>query len=97
MKGVNILINKCEILKGDTKEVNEILESETHVLFKLAHHSVFRIQIQTLKLLFQFARSKGKNKASEFQIDKTEATEESELNHKASFTDRYYRALYELL
>jgi len=52
LKGINILVNKCSLLKSKNAEVKEVLEKETDALFKMTHHEVFRIQIQTFKLLF---------------------------------------------
>lgn len=33
-------------------QLKSLLEKQTNMLFKLTHHKVFRIQLQTLKLLF---------------------------------------------
>ena len=48
--------------------------------------------MQTLKLLFQFSKITQKLKFGDIQIDK--GGQDTEVT---SFTDRYYRALYELL
>lgn len=74
LKGVNILMNRCKIgrtvLTDENSELHKMLEDETNVLFKLAHHNVFRIQIQSLKLLFQFVKGSIKSKSKELQIEK---------------------------
>jgi len=33
-------------------DLRKVLDEQTDLLFKLTHHKVFRIQLQTLKLLF---------------------------------------------
>ena len=63
------------------------------MLFRLTHHKVFRIQLQTLKLLFQFAKSS--DKLSAINIDQPE--EKADGTQGGSFADRYYRTLYEVL
>jgi len=63
------------------------------MLFKLTHHKVFRIQLQTLKLLFQFAKSS--DKLSAINIDEPE--DKADGSKGGSFADRYYRTLYEVL
>ena len=40
--------------------MRKVLEEQTNLLFKLTHHKVFRIQLQTLKLLYQFAQATEK-------------------------------------
>lgn len=52
-------------LTSPGSELRQILEEETNVLFKLTHHDLFRIQIQTLKLLFQFAKATQRLKTNE--------------------------------
>lgn len=61
------------------------------MLFKLTHHKIFKIQLQTLKLLFQFAKSSAKLS----QINVIEA--DGEKGQGGSFADRFYRTLYETL
>lgn len=63
LKGVNILMSKCSAQLFDSEggesssaEMRRLIEEETASIFRLAHHDVFKIQIQALKLLFQFAR-----------------------------------------
>ena len=75
------------------QEIRQLIEEETKVLFQLTHHSAFKIQIQTLKLLFQFAKATKKFKSQEVQVAKEESNEDG----LGSFNDRYYRALYEVL
>ena len=70
-----------------------MLEKQTNLLFKLTHHKVFRIQLQTLKLLFQFAKASSKLDA--LQIDEPEEKEDG--TKGGSFADRFYRTLYEVL
>lgn len=56
LKGINlVLINsKTDLRMGGTigNELRGTLESELQTLFRLTHHSVFRIQLQAFKLLF---------------------------------------------
>jgi hypothetical protein len=42
--------------ESSAAEMRRLIEEETLSLFRLAHHDVFRIAIQSLKLLFQFSR-----------------------------------------
>lgn len=63
LKGVNILMSKCsqqlfdsESGSSSSQEMRRLIEEETVSLFRLSHHEVFKIAIQALKLLFQFAR-----------------------------------------
>ena len=73
--------------------MKELIEKQTNMLFKLTHHKVFRIQLQTLKLLFQFAKSS--DKLSAINIDEPE--DKADGSKGGSFADRYYRTLYEVL
>lgn len=91
LKGINIVM-----IKSNTKmdnQLKELLEKQTNLLFKLTHHKVFRIQLQTLKLLFQFAKSSSKLEA----INIDEQVEKADGTKGGSFADRYYRTLYEVI
>lgn len=81
---------------GETSsaEMRRLIEEETFSLFTLSHHDVFRISIQALKLLFQFARQSKKLKRNRGEIETIK--EEQEVGQD-TFQDRYYRALYEVL
>jgi len=57
LKGVNVIMQKCNQNNDDLKE---ILEEQTNLLFRLSHHKVFKIQLQVLKLLFSFAKASQK-------------------------------------
>ena len=54
---------------------------------------MFRIQLQTLKLLFQFA--KASSKLSAINID--DPAEKADGTTGGSFADRFYRTLYDVL
>lgn len=78
LKGVNILMSKCsqQLFDSDatgcessSAEMRRLIEEETFSLFTLSHHEVFRISIQALKLLFQFARQSKKIKRSAGEIE----------------------------
>lgn len=58
LKGVNIILIKSA--KEVDSDLNRVLDQQIDILFRLTHHKVFRIQLQTLKLLFQFAKSSAK-------------------------------------
>lgn len=58
LKGVNIILIKSA--KEVDSDLNRVLDQQVDILFRLTHHKVFRIQLQTLKLLFQFAKSSAK-------------------------------------
>ena len=51
LKGVNVLLVKSG-LSANPHELTAMLGDDINILFKLSHHTVFRIQVQTLKLLF---------------------------------------------
>lgn len=54
LKGVNILMLQSKqdlTIGGKDNELRHILETQMNTLFKLTHHTVFRIQIQVFKLL----------------------------------------------
>eukprot|EP00347_Sterkiella_histriomuscorum_P015659 403356183 len=98
LKGVNVLMLKCQgldLTSPSNSELRKIIEEETNILFLLTHHSSFKIQIQTLKLLFQFAKSTNKLKSNELQIAKSE--DDTTQSSLATYNDRYYRTLYEIL
>jgi len=50
LKGINVVLIKSSA-KLDS-QLKNLLETQTNLLFKLTHHKVFRIQLQTMKLLF---------------------------------------------
>ena len=50
LKGINVVLLKSSSSIDD--DLKELLEKQTNLLFKLTHHKVFRIQLQTMKLLF---------------------------------------------
>jgi ribosome biogenesis protein MAK21 len=54
---------------------------------------VFRIAIQALKLLYQFAKHQKRLTRGEVEV----AKEDGEANSADTMADRFYRALYELL
>ena len=59
LKGVNVLMVKCQdldLMSSSNSELRRLIEEETNILFQLTHHESFKIQIQTLKLLFAFAK-----------------------------------------
>ena len=58
LKGINIVMIKSSSRMD--AQLKSLLEKQTNLLFKLTHHKVFRIQLQTLKLLFQFAKASSK-------------------------------------
>ena len=58
LKGVNIILMKTA--NTVDSDLNRVLDQQIDILFRLTHHKVFRIQLQTLKLLFQFAKSSAK-------------------------------------
>ncbi len=91
LKGINVVLLKSSS-KLDT-QLKNLLETQTNLLFKLTHHKVFRIQLQTLKLLFQFAKSSSK--LNTLQID--EPVERADGTKGGSFADRFYRTLYDVL
>jgi len=50
--------------------MRKLIEEETNSLFRLTHHDVFRIAIQALKLLYQFAKhQKRLSKASTGDVE----------------------------
>lgn len=53
LKGINFILQKA----GDAKELHQIIQDQSDLLFKLTHHKVLRIQLQVLKLLFQFSKA----------------------------------------
>ena len=96
LKGVNIIL-----LKSGSRvdaDLRKVLTEQTNLLFKLTHHKVFRIQLQTLKLLFQFALASEKFEA---QIEPVQLVKEDEAEDGervgGSFSDRFYRTLYEVV
>jgi hypothetical protein len=53
-----------------SKEIARLIDEETNSLFKLSHHEVFRIAVQSLKLLFAFAKhSKRLQRTQQGDID----------------------------
>jgi len=101
LKGVNILVTKCSAqlfgqYTNDASgvEMRRLIEEETNSLFRLSHHEVFRIAIQALKLLYQFAKHQKRMTRGELEVAKEDPDEASGAD---SITDRFYRALYELL
>lgn len=60
LKGVNIIMQRSS--HSADSDLGKVIDRQLDILFKLTHHKVFRIQLQTLKLLFQFA--KGSNQLS---------------------------------
>jgi hypothetical protein len=49
--------------------MKRLIREETFSLFTLSHHEVFRISIQALKLLFQFARQSKKFKSARGEVE----------------------------
>ncbi len=105
LKGVNILVTKCsQQLFGNmssgsdsSKEIARLIEEETNSLFRLSHHEVFRIAVQSLKLLFAFAKhSKRLQRTQQGDIDIAKE-ENKDGEGPSNLMDRYYRALYEQL
>lgn len=101
LKGVNILMSKCsdqlfDSMGGESSsaEMRRLIEEETMSIFRLAHSEVFRIAIQALKLLFQFAKQQKKMKRTRGEIEIALEGKEKEGD---TLADRYYRALYEIL
>ena len=47
LKGVNVLLKKAKmtesIKQANNKELQNLIDSETNVLFKFAHHNVIKI------------------------------------------------------
>ena len=96
LKGVNIIL-----LKSGSRvdaDLRKVLTEQTNLLFKLTHHKVFRIQLQTLKLLFQFALASEKfeSQIESVKLVKEEGDEDDE-KVGGSFKDRFYRTLYEVV
>ena len=91
LKGINVVMAKSSSQMDD--QLKSLIEKQTNLLFRLTHHKVFRIQLQTLKLLFQFAKSSSKLNA----INIEEPEEKADGTSGGSFADRYYRTLYEVL
>ena len=58
LKGVNIIMQKSISRMDD--DLKKVLDRQIDILFRLTHHKVFRIQLQTLKLLFQFAKTSNR-------------------------------------
>ncbi|TNV85590.1 hypothetical protein FGO68_gene17657 [Halteria grandinella] len=103
LKGVNILMSKCSAQLFDSDavsgsesssaEMRRLIEEETFSLFTLSHHDVFRISIQALKLLFQFARQSKRLRQNRGEVESVKEN----AGDSDSINDRYYRALYEVL
>ena len=51
LKGVNIIMQKSSASTVDD-DLKKVIDMQIDILFRLTHHKVFRIQLQTLKLLF---------------------------------------------
>jgi hypothetical protein len=51
LKGVNIILQKSSSNVVDD-DLRKVIDMQIDILFRLTHHKVFRIQLQTLKLLF---------------------------------------------
>lgn len=90
LKGINLLVLKGSI-KNDPA-FRAALEKQTDLLFKMSHHSVFRIQLQTLQLLFQIAKACHALGSAAAQLMSTADAEQP-----LTFNDRFYRALYEAI
>jgi len=56
LKGVNVLLVKSG-MASDPEKLTSVLTDDIDILFKLSHHSIFRIAVQTLKLIFQFVKA----------------------------------------
>ena len=56
LKGVNVLLVKSG-MSSDPEQLTSVLTNDIDILFKLSHHNIFRIAVQTLKLLFQFVKA----------------------------------------
>ena len=97
LKGINVVLlnSKTDLRMGGTigDELRATLESELQTLFRLTHHSVFRIQLQAFKLLFQFVKAAGQMK---FKVDVV-ADDASTKDVAGTLKDRYYRSLYDLM
>ena len=68
----------------------------------MTHHKVFKIQLKTLMLLFQFAKASQKLTGGfDVKIDdvKEGSDDEGQKSGKkeGNFADRFYRTLYELV
>lgn len=59
LKGVYTVMLKSQSMKID-HDVKKMIEAQINILFKLTHHKVFKIQLKTLMLLFQFAKASQK-------------------------------------
>ena len=95
LKGINtVLLKSSSQLDSQLKQ---LLENQTNLLFKLTHHKVFKIQLQTLKLLFQFAKSSKKLNSLKIEEEQQEKEAGEEGPKGGSFADRFYRTLYETL
>lgn len=105
LKGVNILMSKCssQLFDSDavagsessSAEMRRLIEEETFSLFTLSHHEVFRISIQALKLIFQFARQSKRLRQNRGEVESVKDV--TDTGDSDSINDRYYRALYEVL
>jgi hypothetical protein len=83
LKGLNILASSIQQNETVDGELQTLLDREINILFKLTHHDVLRISIQSLKLLYQFSKTKGLSSTSQ--------------ESGGTFKDRFYRAMYELI
>ena len=70
-------------------DLKKVLDKQIDILFRLTHHKVFRIQLQTLKLLFQFAKTSNR-------LVNTQDAGDPEAP-ASTFADRFYRTLYEFI
>ena len=59
LKGVYTVMLKSQSMEID-HDVKKMIEAQINILFKLTHHKVFKIQLKTLMLLFQFAKASQK-------------------------------------
>jgi hypothetical protein len=87
LKGVNIIMQKAT--NQVDSDLSKVIDKQLDILFRLTHHKVFRIQLQTLKLLFQFAKSSQKLVNTQDAGDPSAQT--------ANFADRFYRTLYDVM
>jgi len=87
LKGVNTIMQKSSSRMDD--DLKKVLDKQIDILFRLTHHKVFRIQLQTLKLLFQFAKTSNR-------LVNTQDAGDPEAP-ASTFADRFYRTLYEFI
>ena len=85
-------------------DVKRLIEDQINILFRLTHHKVFKIQLKTLMLLYQFAKASQRlDKGFELKVQEDKESQDEGDTHKkdgkreGNFADRFYRTLYELI